>query len=396
MQDTLDKARANFLSGVAHFEAGRLADARACFETALAVAPGRPSVLLNLGLTLFRLGDWREAARILHAAAAVNPEHPDVWISLGLARAALADWAAAAEALTRGLALAPAAIDVWLKLGQCRLRLGDATAALAAFEGALAADADCAPAWVERGGVLRSLARLDEAAICFEKALSLGADPELTAYYLASVRGSGEPAAPPRRYVEALFDDYAADFERHLVGELGYRGFEILLRPLLAAGQRYGEVLDLGCGSGLCGALIRPLADAVDGVDLSREMLAEAAKRGVYRELIHADLASFLAEGGRRADLVLAADVFIYVGELAAAFAAIRRLLRPGGRFAFTVEETDDGRDIRLLPSLRYAHSEAYVRRLAADCGFVVRECHRAPIREDQRETVAGLYVHLE
>ena len=132
-------------------------------------------------------------------------------------------------------------------------------------------------------------------------------DPELHVYYLAAVRGSGSPVAPPRAYVETLFDQYSADFQTHLVDQLQYRGHEWLLRPLIASGQHYRSVLDLGCGTGLCGPLIAPYAEAIDGVDLSAAMLAQARAPGVYRELHHADLASFLARTDRCADLVLAA-----------------------------------------------------------------------------------------
>lgn len=148
--------------------------------------------------------------------------------------------------------------------------------------------------------------------------------------------------------------------------------------------------------AGLCGPLIAPYAEAIDGVDLSAAMLAQARALGVYRELHHADLASFLARADRRADLVLAADVFIYVGALDEVFSAVRRILAPGGCFAFTAELAPDSDDFRLLPSLRYAHSEAYIRRLGAAHGFRVRDLLRAPLRKNRQEPLDALYVYLE
>ena len=218
----------------------------------------------------------------------------------------------------------------------------------------------------------------------------------MNGYYLASVRDGDAPTTPPRRYVEALFDDYAADFQSHVVEELGYRGFEVLLKPLLDTGKRYRHVLDLGCGTGLCGPLIAPQADIIDGVDVSSAMLEEARKLGVYRELIHADLGEFLAATALRPDLILAADVFIYVGDLAAVFRSVRRILEPGGCLAFTVELAREGQDIQLLPSLRYAHSEAYIRRLADEARFTSVRISEAPIRHDQTTPIMGLYIYLE
>lgn len=396
MDTELEQARRHFFQGNEHFEGGRFDQARLCFEAALALAPGRASVLANLGITHFHLRQWREAIPLLRQAAAADPGQPDAWIHLGLAYQALAQWQDAVESLARALELEPQRARLWLVCGQCQLRLGFVELALHAFDRALAMDPNFALAWSERGSLLRELNRLEEAALCFEKAIALGADPELHGYYLASVRGTGGPAAPPRRYVEALFDDYAADFQTHLVENLQYQAHESLVRPLLQAGRRYHSVLDLGCGSGLCGPLIHPLADSIDGVDVSKVMLEQARQLGVYRDLTHADLVSFLADTSRSADLVLAADVFIYVGELSAVFRSVRRILAPAGCFALTVELSPDGQDVRLLPSLRYAHSESYIRRLAQTHGFKLRDVFTAPLRYDQRQPVQGLYVFLD
>jgi predicted TPR repeat methyltransferase len=180
------------------------------------------------------------------------------------------------------------------------------------------------------------------------------------------------------------------------VEALGYRGFEALLQPLLGTGKRYRQVLDLGCGTGLCGPLVAPQADTIDGVDVSSGMLEQARKLGAYRDLVHADLGEFLATTALRPDLILAADVFIYVGDLAAVFRSARRILEPGGCLAFTVELTREGQDIQLLPSLRYAHSEAYIRRLAGEARFTSVRIFEAPIRYDQTTPIVGLYIYLE
>ena len=385
-----------FVEGIGHFENGRLEPACLCFERCQALTPGRPSVLGNLGITLFHLQRWEAAIPVLRQATTADPSLTDAWVCLGLAHEAQRQWPAAAEALESALALSPQQVRLWLSFGQVSLRLGNAKSALQAFDRALQEDPGCAAAWSERGSLLRELGQFAEAAPCFEKALALGDDPELNGYYLASVRDGDAPATPPRRYVEALFDDYAADFQAHVVEGLGYRGFEVLLKPLLDTGKRYRHVLDLGCGTGLCGPLIAPQADIVDGVDVSSAMLEQARKLGVYRELTHADLGEFLAATAVRLDLILAADVFIYVGDLAAVFRSARRILEPGGCLAFTVELAGKGQDIQLLPSLRYAHSEAYVRRLADEAGFTSVLISEAPIRYDQATPIMGLYIYLE
>ncbi len=389
------RSRALFFEGFEHFENGRFEPARVCFEQCQALTPGRPSVLGNLGVSLFQLRRWEEAIAVLRQAIAADPSLAQAWACLGLAHEAQRQWQAAAAALEKALALSPRQAPLWLTLGQAYLRMGAVNDALRAFARAVQEDPGYAPAWSERGSLLRELRQFEEAARCFEKALAHGGDVELNGYYLASMRGGDPPPAPPRRYVERLFDGYAADFQSHAVETLGYRGFEALLNPLVAAGKRYRHVLDLGCGTGLCGPLIAPQADIVDGVDVSGAMLDQARKLGVYRELIHADLGEFLAATALRSDLILAADVFIYVGDLAAVFRSARRILEPGGCLAFSVELAEAGRDFQLLPSLRYAHSEAYIRRLSDEAGFTGARIFEAPIRHEQSAPIKGLYVYL-
>jgi predicted TPR repeat methyltransferase len=155
------------------------------------------------------------------------------------------------------------------------------------------------------------------------------------------------------------------------------------------------SALDLGCGTGLCGPLVKAIADRVDGVDLSAAMLDKARALGAYDRLEQAELVEHLERTERRHDLVLAADVFIYVGALESVFSGVQRVLQPGGIFCFSVEQAADEVDFELRTSLRYAHSQRYLRRLAAQAGFEMMRLHAQPIREDQRRSIAGLYVYM-
>jgi predicted TPR repeat methyltransferase len=392
------QSRDIFFEGVGHFEAGRLDDARACFERCRALTPDRPSVLGNLGITLHRLGRAHEALPLLQQATTAHAAFTDAWAALGLAHESLGEWAPAVQALQRALSLSDASPALWFALGQCAMRLGQTADALQAFDRAVALDTTFADAWSQRGGLLRDLGRLDDAARSFERALAHGADHELNAYYLAAVRADAAPPAhAPRRYVQGLFDDYAAEFAQHLVDRLDYRAPQLLLQPLIASGRRWHRVIDLGCGTGLCGTLLAPVSDAIDGVDLSVAMLDESRKLGVYRALAQADVGEYLAgEPSASADLIVAADVLIYIGEPSALFEGAARVLERGGLFALTVEApTTSGQDLQLLPSLRYAHSVASVRRVAEQCGLTVESVHDAPIRHEQGRPVAGQYVTL-
>ncbi len=176
---------------------------------------------------------------------------------------------------------------------------------------------------------------------------------------------------------------------------LGYSAHRALL-DLLPPGQSWRCALDLGCGTGLCGALLAGRAARLVGVDLSAGMLAKAQRTGVYAQLVQADLVEHLRASVERHDLVLAADVFIYVGALEPVFEQVARVLEAGGLFCFSAEcPGDEARDLELAPSLRYAHSLRYLNGLAQAHGFNVECIDERPIREEQRQPIPGRFVRL-
>jgi predicted TPR repeat methyltransferase len=242
---------------------------------------------------------------------------------------------------------------------------------------------------------MRHHGQLTEAARCFEQAIAHGADAELHRFYLAAVTDAREPPPPPALYARILFDRYADGFQDHLVEVLKYSAPQTLLAPLLSGGRRFRHVLDLGCGTGLCARVLAPHADAIDGVDVADAMVQRAQASGLYQRVMRADVVEGLGASDAPLDLIVAADVFIYVGPLDAVFAAAAQRLAPGGVFAFSVEQADTGRALQLRPSLRYAHGRESLEALAAAHGLLVDAVWDAPIREDQRKPVMGWYLHL-
>ena len=356
-----EQARAFFLDGVAHYEAGRLPQAERSFAAALSLAPGRPSVLSNLGAVRLKLGRAEEALALLQEALAQEPGNAE---TLGHCGVALAE-------------------------------LGRIPQALEHFERALAAGASGPAVWILRGNALKELGRGSEAAESLREALARGGDPELLGYYLAGLEAGEVPQRAPTQYVQALFDGYAAQFDAHLAQTLHYDAPRVLTQRLSASGRRWRHALDLGCGTGLCGPFLRALGDRVTGVDLSANMLEKARALGAYDALVQDDVVAFLAQSRESFDLVVAADVFVYVGALEEVFRLLAARMPAGGSFCFTVEESQ-GPELELRASLRYAHSEAGIRRLAQQHGFAVSALERRPVREDQRVPIPGLFFWLE
>ena len=364
MDDPFEQAKAHFFAALGRQQAGDFAAAERLYRASLGLVPERASTLINLAAVQLRLA--RPADALASADAALAAERDSV--------------------------------DALLHRATALAQLGHPDDALVAFRRLLAIDPRHAAAWSGSGTVLRETGRLDDAANAFREALCHGADGELNGFYLASVEAGAAPQSPPRAYVAGLFDSYADEFDSHLVGQLSYQAHRQLVDLLIAAAggdARFESALDLGCGTGLCGPLVRSRVAMLTGVDLSAGMLDRARALGVYDRLAHADIVEFLAASEERFDLVLAADVFIYVGDLAPVFARLERAM-VRGMFCFSVETLEgDDADLRLLPSLRYAHSEAYLERLAAQHGFEVVAMKHAPVREEQRQVIEGLYVIL-
>ena len=359
MDARFEQAKAFFLQGLAHYQAGRFEAANRDFGASLSLLPDRPSTLTNLGATRLKLGRPDEAAQLLQEALQQEPDNAEALGHLAAALAELGRREPALEAIRRSLAQAPAS----------------------------------GAGWLLRATLARELGLLDEAAEAYRQALAHGADADLVRFGLGGVQAEAAPDAPPRHYVESLFDSYADGFEAHLAEVLQYRGPQVLVGGLDR--PRYRAGLDLGCGTGLCAPLLRPRCERLDGVDLSGRMVECARERGLYDEVVQDDLVAFLGRTDRRYDLLVAADVFIYVGALERVFEGAARVLEPGGTFCFSLEAADEPHDLVLRPSLRYAHSAAYIRTLAPACGFELQRIEGQALRIDGGQAVPGLFAWL-
>jgi predicted TPR repeat methyltransferase len=279
------------------------------------------------------------------------------------------DYAAAADLAEQSLELAPSFAPAHALLGRARAALGQPEAAIAALMRALDIEPD------DTLGVRLDLARLG--ALPAEEAI--GAD-----------------------YLRALFDGYAGTFDKHLVKNLNYRGPELLRGAVRRAQAAYGRkmwcerVLDLGCGTGLVAKAFAGAYAAIEGIDLSPRMLAAARRTRLYDRLHEGDLLGFLErQAARSADLVVAADVFVYLARLEDVFGEVHRVLLPGGLFVFTAQ-AHEGQGVILGEDSRYAHGEDYLRALAARTGFAVALFEAVSTRQDRGVDVPGFLLVLE
>lgn len=354
-----------------------------------------------LGSLYLSQGQYAASLPYLHRAIVQGGEFAEGLHNLGMALSNLGRHTEALPCLERAVELQPGQAELWNSRGQVLQNLSRHDEAVASFEKALALQPQHAGVWHNLGKSHFSLRQLPEAAHDFRQALAFGQNNgapfiELNQYLLASVEEADTPDKPPTHYIKDLFDNMSASFDDTLVGHLRYQAPEVLTQHLEDLPLNPDlHVLDLGCGTGLCGKLIRPRAKVLHGVDLSPGMLGKAESLGVYDALACAELHEHLGQLQQPYDLIMAADVFIYVGRLDGVFEQIGRALKPGGILCFSIELPKRTGDYVITSTGRYAHAEGYLLRLAQDHGLTVLKSVRHPIRMEQGQPVDGLYLYM-
>jgi predicted TPR repeat methyltransferase len=361
----LEPDRADWYSnlGIVLQERLELDGAIAAYRRAIALDPDHANAHNNLGVVLRGTGDVGEAEAAYRAAIRIDPKHSDAYNNLGV--------------LLNGQKRSREAAVCFSKVITLRPKHAEARRLLAL--------AHC------------TLGEVDKAVDLYEEWLEEEPDDPIARHMLAACSGRDVPPRASNEFVERTFDTFAASFDSKLA-KLAYRAPALiaeLLRESSGEAAKELDVLDAGCGTGLCGPLVAPYARRLVGVDLSEKMIAQARARNVYDELVREELTSYLHRSAERFDVIVSADTLVYFGAPAEVVAASANALRPGGRLIFTVEELnaavrEDGYAIG--PSGRYRHGRGYVERVLADVDLGC-EVFAAELRLEAGDPVAGLVV---
>lgn len=320
--------------------------------------------------SLHRDGDFVAASALLHDILEQTPNHVAVWRLRADVLRELGQADDAAEADKKGNVIEA---DHTADVGASLLFHGDLKRGRAFLERALTLDPDCASAhWLL--GDIEGREGSDERALGhYRRCLEI--DPTRTGpAFMIAAMGEGEvPAYAPNAYVIDFFDWYAEDFDELLTQSLLYIGPQQvvgILRVMRPDGV--GPIVDMGCGTGLAGLAVQGLVGPMAGIDLSPEMLTKAKERAIYERLIEEDLHTAMrAQPAASAEAILAADVFIYMGDLAPLFRECWRVLKPGGIFIATFEDALATSDTwKLEHSGRYTHALPYLQEIANEAGF--------------------------
>jgi predicted TPR repeat methyltransferase len=409
----------------------QLDEADALLQRVLALVPDSPDALHFSGVLAHQRGRSREALCLITRSLEARPDQADWYSNLGIVLQAVGLVEDAIGAYRQAIALHHGHANAHNNLGVLLRAQGSDGESEDAYRTAIRLKPNHADAHHNLAILLSATGRTPEAVTCYCKALTLRPhfpdarrllalaycvigqrekavlmceawvqsepDDPVGRHTLAAVSGRDVPARASDAYVQKTFDSFAASFEVKLA-KLHYRAPELVAARLIETGvlpARALDILDAGCGTGLCGPLFSPYARRLVGVDLSEGMLAHAKEKQVYDELVRAELTAYLQDHRDEFDLIVTADTLVYFGALEPAAAAAAAALRPGGRLIFTVEEAtgDDAPTTYCLrPHGRYNHSEAYVTRVLADAGLRA-DVTRAELRLESGVPVAGLVV---
>lgn len=394
-----DQPDALHYSGLLQHRRGERDAAVASMRRSIALAPGHAWMWNNLGNVLLEQRRLDEARDAYEYCIALDPEAGDALSNLGALHRKCGRLADAEIACRRAVARRPDYAIGWFNLARVLIERGEIREGLVANSKAvvLAPTYQTGRQQVARALVL--LGELDRAAEVYRQWLAEEPDNPLVRHHLAACVGDDTQPRAPDAYIEQVFDGFASSFDAKLAS-LGYRAPQLvagLLAGYLPAPARQLQVADLGCGTGLCGPLVREWAGLLVGVDLSAEMLAQARRRAVYDRLEKAELVDWLRCHPARFDLLISADTLCYFGELADFARAAHDALLPDGRLFFTVEALPEpaAAPYRLQPHGRYAHSNACVQAVFAEAGFIVDSLEAETLRLEAGLPVPGWLVRM-
>ncbi|MDG2118680.1 MAG: tetratricopeptide repeat protein [Gammaproteobacteria bacterium] len=380
--------------GVSLFSKGMLDAAIEKYEEAIQIKSDYAEAYFNLGTALRNKGEIENSLKNFEEAIRIRPRYAEAYNNMGNILKDKGNYAAAINSYQTALEIKVDYAEAYINIGSTLEVLGDTEGAYENFQRAITIDPKLAAVHYNMGTILYNKGDLKLAIVHYNETVKLEPNHGKANHLLCALRGENTKTAP-RVYVEDLFDKYALGFESSLVGDLEYRIPKLIRNVILnnLMGSLPSSVLDLGCGTGLVGEEIKDLCPRIEGVDLSKSMLRIAQEKNIYAQLTHADIVDFLSTKSLNFSLLIAADLFIYVGDLTEVFHQIKSKSTCGGKLLFSTEHTKKN-GFHLEQSGRYSHSKLYIEKLCEKFDYDLCYFEEVPLRKDKTDVIAGaLYL---
>ena len=383
--------------GSSHLKFKKYQEAIACFQKVIDIAGESFEAFHDMGTAQALMGDKKAALASYLKAAVYKIDSHEIHFNIAKIQHDFNNFEEALGQYDRALQLKPDFAEAWSNKAITLQKLNRYNEASAHHDKAIQIRPDMAKLYLARGMLHRDLGNTAQAIQDMEFAISHNTESlEYAQFVLAALQGGQTPKQMPKDVAADIFDKYAEGFEHSLLDALKYRSPNILYSLIKDSLGRNLGILDLGCGTGLMGELLKPHASELTGVDLSIKMLEIAESKGIYDKLLQADANDFLSTCEHRFDLVVSTDVFVYIGDLSDIFTNLQRLVRKKGRFCFTVEKLELGNYYLSPKTLRYSHSKEYLQTLAGNHDFNIEILTTEVIRQESEIDVPGYYVVLE
>jgi predicted TPR repeat methyltransferase len=371
---------------------GKFAQAVKSYQNAIRLKPDYGEAHNNLGNALRNQGNPQDAIASYETALRLKPNFVDAHNNKGNALRDLNRPKQAIECFATALLLNPNYVQAHNNTGNALRDLGRDKDAIASYRKALLIAPDFPDALRNLATCLHATGETDAAMLAFERVLQVAPSDTTAQHFLAALSGQSTTSAP-RGYVTNLFDGYAPRFETSLVDTLGYKT-PAVLRALFDAyvprSAPINNAVDLGCGTGLMGDILRPRVKTLVGIDLSSKMVDIAKEKAIYDQLIVDDLTAGLNACAKTFDLFVAADVLVYLGDLNGLFKAVRQAANPKAHVLFSTEHHAGPEDYKLLPSGRYAHARTYVEQVSMEAGLDLVAFETSDLRKEKNTLVVG------
>ena len=382
---------AHYLLGTLFAEQGLHRKALHHLNEAVRINPNSPMIYTNLGIIHLQSNDYKSAEISLRTALAIDENLYQAHFNLAIVLQQTHQITESLDHFLSTLKIDPYFFPALLRVAQIQKESGDLVSAESNARKAVKIQPENIDALYLLANILAQSEQVEQTIEIYQLLLKLNPDDESAAYVL-SVLNEKNPNAPPRTHFENIFNDIADKFDHHLQ-TLGYQGPRQLLSLLQKTEKtqtKFNRLLDIGCGTGAVGQLFHDQVNYLMGIDIADKMLGHCEKTGWYNDLECADLLSLDAMH-KDFDLVVAADVFPYLGELNPIIQAIGQRMSSGGFLLFTTErdEIAEGYYVDKL-SGRYRFSDEYLKEVAQKQQFKIIHMQTEPLRKEKNEWILG------